>query len=232
MEATEDLFTPIHKALRSMIYSLGTRLQTNDFSDPAATSALTTDLENDFAIARSAGCILCVLSQHATDEEHSVFPAVAEFNAPLVESLIAEHHELGRREAGLIRDARALLALPSAAARVEAGIALNQSANDLFALYIAHMNREETHLVPLMRRQLTDGQMAAMRGAIMSAMPPDRLFAILRWMAPSLNVHELTNLIVGLKYSAPPEVLGQVSALCAAHVDHERWEIVRQRAAV
>jgi hypothetical protein len=36
MVATMDLFTPIHKALRSMIYNLGGRLQAVDFSDPAA----------------------------------------------------------------------------------------------------------------------------------------------------------------------------------------------------
>src|SRR5580693_5401854 len=35
MASTMDLFTPVHKGIRSMIYNLGGRLQTLDFSDPA-----------------------------------------------------------------------------------------------------------------------------------------------------------------------------------------------------
>jgi len=74
MTATVDIFTPIHKALRSMLYGLSSRLQTNDFSDLGTTKTLVNDLENDFAIAQLAGCNLCVLSQHAMDEETTIFP--------------------------------------------------------------------------------------------------------------------------------------------------------------
>ena len=96
MTATEDLFTPIHKGLRSMLYSLSSRIQTNDFADVAATKALVVDLENDFAVARSAGCVLCVMSHHATDEETVIFPDTAKAGIALTTSLIREHHDLTR----------------------------------------------------------------------------------------------------------------------------------------
>ncbi|MCI4324250.1 MAG: hemerythrin domain-containing protein, partial [Thermoplasmata archaeon] len=94
MPATEDLFTTIHKALRSMIYQLGSRLQTNDFADPVETAALVADLEHDFAVARSAGCVVCVLRHHAVAEDASIFPSVSTHAPTLVASLIEEHHEL------------------------------------------------------------------------------------------------------------------------------------------
>lgn len=229
MPGTEDLFTPIHKGLRSMMYGLSGRLQTNDFADIPATTALVTDLENEFAVARSAGCILCLFATHATEEETVVFPPTAKFASGLVASLIEEHHDFTRRELAIAKSAHELLALPSAQGRVDAGIRLNQMTNELFAAYIAHLNREETELVPLMRQHFTDAEQAAMRGAIIAKLPPDRLFALLGWILPSVNVSELSDFMASLKKGAPPPLLKAVSDLCEARVEAARWAAVKLR---
>jgi hypothetical protein len=228
MTATQDLFTPIHKGLRSMLYGLSSRLQTNDFADLTATKSLANDLENDFAIARSAGCILCVLSQHANDEETAIFPDAAKAGNELIATLIDEHHDLARREASLAHSAHALLAIENPEGRAEAGVRLNQSANELFAAYIAHMNREESDLVPWMKEHFSDAQMVAMRGAIMGRTPPDRMSAILGWMLPSLNVRELSGLIREVRSAMPPPAFKAITDLCEARVDPARWGTVRQ----
>ena len=228
MTATQDLFTPIHKGLRSMLYGLSGRLQTNDFADLAATKSLVNDLENDFAIARSAGCVLCVLSQHANDEETSIFPDVAKAGNELITTLIEEHHDLARREKSIARSAHALLAVENPEGRADAGIRLNQSANELFAAYIAHMNREETDLVPWMKEHFSDAQMGAMRGAIMGRTPPDRMSTILGWMLPSLNVWELSGLIREIKSTAPPQAFKTITDMCEARIDPARWNTVKQ----
>lgn len=49
MTATEDLFTPIHKATRSMIYSLSGRLQSADFGDKVASADVLADLQHEFS---------------------------------------------------------------------------------------------------------------------------------------------------------------------------------------
>lgn len=225
--ASEDLFTPIHKALRSMIYDLGGRLQNNDFQDIAATSSLVQDLENDFSLARLAGCVLCTLHQHADDEEFSIFPAASASNRELIASLIQDHQELTRRELAIARSAHDLLALDQPEGRVAAGIVLNQMSNELFAAYMAHMNREETELVPRMKEQFTDEQMVRMRGAIMGRMPPGRMMAVLGWMAPALNPSELTSLLGSMRRGVPPEFFRTVTDLCAARVDPARWSRVK-----
>ena len=227
MTATEDLFTPIHKALRSMIYHLGGRLQCHDFADRVATESLVTDVEHDFSVARSAGCVLCTLHGHADDEDVSIFPSAARFDGALVTSLIQEHHDLTRRELEIAKAGHAILAMEAAEERIRAGIALNQTANDLFAAYMTHMNREEAELVPRMKEHFTDEQLAAMRGAIIGRMPPERVMAILGWMAPSLNRTELTEFLGGLKRGMPPPAFRSVCDLCAARVEPARWEAVR-----
>ena len=229
MVATEDLFTPIHKGLRSMLYSLSGRLQTHDFADLDQTRALVTDLETDFAIARTAGCIVCVLSHHATDEETTIFPSAARFGNGLIPQLIDEHHDLTRRELALAQEAHELLGLPSPDLRMAAGVRLNQRANELFAAYISHMNREDAELVPLMREHFSDEQMIAMRTAILGGMPPERVFFILSWMLPSLNVTELSGLLASVRESAPPPLMKAVTDLCAAKVEAARWSEVKRR---
>ena len=228
MTATVDLLTPIHKALRSMIYDLSGRLQTNDFADLAATKSLVNDLENEFAIAQSAGCTLCVLSQHAKDEEADIFPDVAKRGNQLVATLIEEHHELVRREVSLAQSGHALISIQSPEGRVEAGKRLNQSANELFAAYISHMNREETELVPWIREHFSDAEIVAMQRITRGKLPPDRMFAILRWMLPSLNVRELSSVISDAKASAPPQAFKAVTDLCEARVDPARWGEVKR----
>ena len=227
MTATGDLFTPIHKALRSMIYSLSGRLQTNDFSDTATTKTLITDLENDFAVARSAGCALCILAHHAVDEEAVIFPTATQVGNTLVTELISDHHDLTRRELEIAKAGNELMSLDSADARIRAGIQLNIAANQLFGAYITHMNREEAELVPLMAEHFSDPELAAMQGKIIAQMPPDRVFAILGWMLPALNVTELTHFLSSLKGSVPPQVMKAVSDLGAARVEPARWDIAK-----
>ncbi len=230
-EATEDLFTAIHKGLRSMMYDLSSRLQTNDFGDPEATRRLATDLEYDFAVARTAGCMVCVFHHHAEDEETFVFPAVKASNDRLIHSLVDEHHGLTRQELAITAAAREIPAMPDAAQRIAAGIRLNQAMNELLATYLAHMNREETELVPHMRAHFTDAQMAAMRGGIMGGMPPDRLAAIMGWMLPSLNATELTELLRSVRQTAPPPLVAAAMNLCEARVEPSRWALVKSRLA-
>ncbi len=229
MPATEDPLTPVHKGLRGMIYNLSTRLQTLDFTDAETTQALLTDLENDFTAARSAGCALCILSMHANDEESVVFPPAARAGNALITSLIREHQELTRRELAIAAAGHRLQGLPSPADRRGAGAELNRAANELFAAYLTHMNREETELVPLMQAHFTDEQLLAMRATIVGRMPPERLLAILGWMLPNLNDAELTGLLGGLRRGAPPPFVAAVSRICEAKIEPTRWAVVRER---
>ncbi|MGA8605069.1 MAG: hemerythrin domain-containing protein [Thermoplasmata archaeon] len=232
MTATEDLFTPIHKAIRSMIYDLGGRLQQTDFADRDSSAAVLFDLEHEFSNAVSAGCVLCLLHGHAADEEGVPFPAMQTIDAPLVRTLIDEHHEIGRKLATITEMARELSRVELAAERVDKGGRVNRQVNDFFAYYLAHMNKEEATIVPAMKEHFTDEQMRAMRSTIMGGMPKDRFASILRWMLPSLTLDELTGMLLGIKRGAPPELLTFVSGVGAAHVDPARWATVRERVGI
>lgn len=95
-----DIFTPIHKGIRSMIYELGAKLQLTDFTDGEATKAILAKLEHNLSVATST-CILCLLHEHAGNEDNFVFPKVSAFEPAMVEMLIQEHGEVVRKLVGL-----------------------------------------------------------------------------------------------------------------------------------
>src|SRR5208282_6663365 len=97
MTANEDLFTPIHKALRSMIYDVGGRLQRVDFADKAASTAVLADLQHEFTSAVSATCVLCLLHAHAGSEEAGIFPSMDSIDPSMIRMLLEDHQEIRRR---------------------------------------------------------------------------------------------------------------------------------------
>jgi hemerythrin HHE cation binding domain-containing protein len=229
MTANEDLFTSIHKALRSMIYNVGGRLQSVDFADKAAANAVLEDLQHEFSNAVSATCVLCLLHAHAGSEESHVFPSMQSIDPALIRMLIDDHHEITRRLAGLSKMADELSAVDAPERRIEMGARLNREANEFFAFYLSHMNKEEVTIVPAMKEHFTDDQLRAMQGKIIGSMGPERLSGYLRWMLPSLTPGELTKLIAGVKHGAPPELFSIVAGIGAANVDPARWSAVRNR---
>ena len=229
MTATEDLFTPIHKAIRSMIYDLGGRLQSVDFADKVASTQVLVDLQHEFANAVSATCVLCLLHSHAGSEEAGIFPSMQPIDPALIRMLIDEHHEIRRRLLALTKMADELGGIASPERRTELGVGINREANEFFAFYLMHMNKEEVTIVPAMKEHFTDDQLRAMQGAVMGAMPPERLANYLRWMLPSLTLRELTGTMTGVKRGAPPEFLRFVAGIGAANVDPTRWALVRER---
>ncbi len=229
MTANADLFTPIHKAIRSMIYSLGGRLQTADFSDPVASTAILADLQHEFTNAVSATCVLCLLHAHAGHEETAIFPPMQSIDPALIRTLIDDHQEIRRRLGLISKMADDLGVLGAPEPRILLGARINREVNEFFAFYLAHMNKEEVTIVPEMKEHFTDAQMGAIQGGMMAAMPPERLASYLRWMLPSLTPSELAGMLAGIKQGSPPQFMQFIDGIGAASVDPARWATVRER---
>jgi hypothetical protein len=184
-----DIFTPIHKAIRSMIYQLGKELQTTDFTDEKATAAMVSRLKQDLSLASST-CVLCLLHEHAGNEDTYVFPDVRQYE-PVLDTLLQEHREVVRRIAGVWKLADEVKAHSNREERIEMGANLNRSSNDLFAFYLTHLNGEKSTIVPAMWKHFTDEQIIGMNMAIMKNLSPERMSQWMGWMLPSLNINEI-----------------------------------------
>ena len=223
-----DILTPIHKGIRSMIYKLGTEIQTADFTDEDATKALVERLEHNLSIATSR-CILCLLHEHAGNENDHLFPKVRAFEPGMVEMLIQEHREVGHKLVGISEICAELIATKDPYKRIEIGMKLNRSANELFANYMTHLNKEEVTILPATWQHLTDEQLLEIRAIAEANMPPERYADWMRWVLPSLNVNELVAMFTGIKKDAPPQVLEKMVDIAGATVNEERWKVVRMK---
>lgn len=226
-----DILTPIHKGVRSMIYKLGTELQLVDFTDEDATKATLAKLQHNLSSASST-CILCLLHEHAGNEDNFLFPKVSGFEPAMVEMLIQEHREVVRKLVGLSKICADLISTKDPYQRIEMGLKLNRSVNELFAYYLAHLAKEEATILPAISHHLTDEQLLAIRITVERNTPPERYAQWMAWVLASLNVNELVEMFTGMKKGAPPESLENMVRIARAVVDKERWNTVKTRAAI
>ena len=224
----EDLFTPVHKSVRSMIYDVGRELQKTDFADHGATDKICSKLEFDFRTA-SSSCMLCYLSSHARDETRYVFSVMQKYEPDMVQMLLREHEEIERKLGDLTKMSAELKALENLEERILKGDELNRAVNDFFAYYITHMNKEEATILPATQKYLTDQEMMKIRANIVQALPPDRAPVQLSWFVRSNTINELTGVLKGMKATMPPPAFEGVMKITEQNVSKDDWEQIRAR---
>jgi hypothetical protein len=198
MSERENLFQPIHKGIRSMLYELGTRSQTTNFADLAESDRFVRELKHDLGDSLS-NCFLCLLRIHSGHEEKDIFQKLRADDPDVIDLVMKEHAEVARRIHHVSQTCDELLGLTSPAQRIEVGDRLNLELNDLFVFYLAHLNNEDATLVPVMWERFTDEQLRAMRNRFYGSLPLPQFETWMRWTLPSLNQHELIVLFSGLR---------------------------------
>jgi len=230
MSTRENLFRPIHKGLRSMIFLLGQRMGTADFTQIAETNDLAKQLRSDLAKSAS-NCILCLLQAHSLHEDKDFFAAVLPFDEDPVRLMAAEHAVIVRRIYQVAKQCDELMTITDPARRIEVGDRLLLETNDLFAFYLAHLNNEEALLVPVMWENFSDEQLRALRAQFYNMIPLEVFEVWMRWTLPALNVHELVTLLSGMRTDPPPNRFADAMRLGKATVPHDRWAEVERSVA-
>ncbi len=228
MSDRENLFRPIHKGIRSMIYTLGLRLGSTDFTNVAESNAVVTELKRELSLSTS-NCFLCMLQTHSTHEERDFFVALRQFDEDPVRLMMAEHAVIVRRVYDVAKLAEEMVAISDPGARIEAGDRLVLEANDLFAFYLAHLNNEEAVLVPVMWEHFTDPKLRALRAQFYNRIPLPLFEEWMRWTLPALNVHELVILLSGMKSDPRPNRFADAIRVGDTTVEPSRWATVIER---
>ena len=217
----EDLFTLIHKALRALLYDLGLKLQTNDFSDKIATLELLPRIPHDLEIC----------TRHAEDEERFIFPDMRDLEPELIATLEKEHQEIEALGSVVVGIMGEVDAQEDPDELMAAGIRLNQSFNEYIAVFLKHLNFEEEAILPASQEHFSYERLQAMRAAIMESHSPEQNIDITGWILRSANNNELAHTLMGMKASGmPPEILEGIMSYARDTVGEERFEDIRQKA--
>jgi len=215
----QDLFTPIHKAIRSMIYETGSILQSADFRD----------YEEEQAALKILGEHLKMLKSHGQHEDNNIFNRLNEYDHETANIFFHEHNIIHKKYESLTLHIKEML-LSNTENKSELALKINRGFNDFAAFYFSHMNKEEEIAIPSTQKYFSDEELAEMRMKIQSSIPPDEYKVWMQYMLPSLNNLELTGLFKGLKLTAPAEVLERMTVIAEELIGSERFEKIKREA--
>lgn len=175
-----DLFSTIHKGIRSILFELSSEAARTDVTSTPAVDALTARVERALAF----------LDEHAHIEDTYVITEVRTLDPDLAEELARDHRglEAVQIEVGLAAEA---LQLADLSQRPIAGAQLVRVINHLVAVQLLHMNREETEVMATLWAGRGDAELAAIRDRSAGSLPSERRAAWAAILIPALNPTEI-----------------------------------------
>lgn len=158
--ARHDLFSTVHKGVRHALFQTTSFVARTDFDDPSELAAA----------AREITTCLALLREHAELEDRFIFPALLTADRDLFASLAIDHTRL---EQAAIDVESLLPRLAAAHDRAAFGAELQRRCHTLTAEHLQHMAREEREVNGALWASHDDGELRAIHGQIVAAVPPD-----------------------------------------------------------
>jgi hypothetical protein len=179
IHAPVDLFGPIHKGLRALLFGAATAVARADFANDQQTRAVLGDLRhlNEF------------LREHALHEDMHVLPLVAAHDGDLARALARTHAQMEALQVEIA----VLLARIEGSPREErlaTAASLPRLINRLVAGHLLHMEEEESQANALLWERATHEALTGVRTRITASMSPERTRAWMAVLLPALNPRE------------------------------------------
>lgn len=205
---TFDLYRDIHKAIRTELFGLvGVAGQT----DPTNVLA-TADL------ASQTARLVDFLDLHAEHEDVHIQPLILGVTPEAAERIEADHADFEGIGAELVgRAAEVTDARP-----VDRRFLVHSLYLDLARFvsdYLAHQDLEERLVMPALEEAFGLDPIMGAHGAILASIPPDEMMRSLALMFPAMNVDDRTELLGGMRATAPAEAFDATWGLVGSVLD-------------
>jgi iron-sulfur cluster repair protein YtfE (RIC family) len=143
-----------------------------------------------------------ILDYHAQGEEAAVFPAVDNLTPLVARAYFLDHRELDTMVDGL----EAIREKPDPLITARATAVL------LSHLRI-HLDKEETHLYPILRERTTESEQASILGQMSKKVPAEKFPVMVQWLLPLLDFDDRVVVIGGWMKLMPPQVFAGLKPL-------------------
>jgi Hemerythrin HHE cation binding domain len=188
-----DLYREIHKALRFALFGVTVIAGATDPADQSSLDRLT----------REWADVSMVLEGHHSHEDRFCDPLIEVHAADLRDELELAHRASNIAMAGLTKSINGLAGQSGTSGVPLARLYLQLS--DFTATYMGHLRFEEERVMPALNAALSDDELADVTTAIRMSVPPPEMCVFIRYMAPSMNLQERTDMLTGMR-AAPEEV--------------------------
>jgi hypothetical protein len=206
---TFDLYRDIHKGIRGELFAITTTAGSLDPSDGCGRAAL----------ADHVSAMRRVLESHAEHEDGVIDPVLAQHLPELAAAITGDHHALEARFAWIVELSQHASAASAPVEQRRLGHLLYLELSGFTSAYLAHQVVEERVVMPALERAVGVEAVVAMHTAIISSIPPEELAMSLAFMLPAMNVDDRTEMLGGMRMSAPPEAFGAVVSLARSVLD-------------
>jgi hemerythrin-like domain-containing protein len=213
-----NIFFPIHKGLRAMLYETAIQLQQTSFADAEEAAEAIDQVK----------MVVRLFESHAHKEDTYVFPAIAAYEPSVVAAFEQEHvedHALGESIEKWLTAFEYAIA-PSAKETI--GEELTRAYISFMVFNLNHMAKEEKTISPILWRYYSDSELHGITLNIMKVVPQEEMVFFSRWMVRGLNSAEILYWLKGVKNTAPrPAFLGLLG-IAEKELHPHRWNIVQE----
>jgi hypothetical protein len=199
---TFDLYRDIHKSIRCELFAVTETAGSVDPTDRLATASLCDHVRS----------VAELLELHAQHEDEAIDPSLQSHLPDLAERISTDHVLLDRRIATIVDMASsAVEASASDQRRLVHEVYLDLAS--FVSAYLDHQDLEERVVMPALEQAIGVEAVIGIHGAILGSIPPDVLMRSLALMLPAMNIEDRTELLGGMRSSAPPEAFEAVLGL-------------------
>ena len=205
---TFDLYKDIHKGIRSELFALTESAGRTDPGDDIAVAALADHVRSVHAL----------LEDHAEHEDAVIQPALEELLPDVAERIAVDHLAFEQRGTLLVELASSVVGAPTGdRRRLVHNLYLDTAA--FVSTYLDHQDVEERVIMPALEAALGVPAIVAIHGAIVGSIPPAEMAKSLALMLPAMNIDDRTDMLGGMRATAPAEVFEGVWGLAGSVLD-------------
>ena len=208
-----NIFNPIHKALRVMLYDTSLTIQQTYFADAE---------EAETALEKVRTTV-DIFDEHAAHEDHFVLPVIRRYEPSVVDAFELEHIKDHALSGGL----RGLLTVYHHAikteVKIETGQAINKTFNEFMIFNLEHMAKEETVLNKILWRYYSDEEIRAINQRIVASIPPEEMSVTSAWMMRGMSNAEISGWLKEVEKKAPESVFTQLFSIAEKELPSGRF---------
>jgi len=197
-----DLYRDIHKGIRAELFDI---TSTAGRIDPA-------DQLDRIALAGHVASLKLMLTLHAHHED-SVIDPVLDVHLPDLAQQIEDDHVVLEARFGMIDELASATTEAGAADQRRLAHLLYLELTGFTSAYLAHQLVEERVVMPALEQAVGVDAVVGLHMQIVGSIAPDVMARSLSFMLPAMNIDDRTEMLAGMRMSAPPQAFDAVTGL-------------------
>ncbi len=213
-----NMYTPIHKGLRNLLFAASLSASSTDWNDEGDLVSLQEQVVRMFHVLRL----------HVLNEETYVHPLLSDRLVGVHKVLEAAHRE----QEGVLSDLEAFFYRARAAdqsRRVQLGLEFYRVLNRFIALYLPHLDEEESRVMLMLSEAFTSDELMATYVTILKAQTEEDMLDDIDMMFPALTTDEVVELMGSGALWMSPELMQKAGPRAERAMATGRWRKVMDR---